>query len=126
MAEPQCLDSGFTVGDGAASGRKTSGASPKLIEGDVIRQVCIELPTNSAPCHVVIHVIVGGRPVELKAGWVRGPSDHGGAGALIWDAGRFPVPEQSEFFIFARNDTGGSLDFSMHWVVERASPRVKT
>lgn len=119
MTEPQCLDSKFTVADGASSGRKTSGASPKLIEGDVIRQVCIELPTGSGPCLVVIHVIVGGRPVELKAGWVRGYPNHGGAGALIWDAGGFPVPESSEFFVFARNDTGGSLDFSMHWIVER-------
>ena len=119
MAEPQCLDSGFTLADGAQTNRKTSGVSPELIPGDIVRQVCVELGTAKGPCKVVIHIVVGGRPVELKVGWVRGAPAHGGAGALIWDAGRFPVPKDSFFFIFARNDTGGSLDFTMHWVVER-------
>lgn len=117
MVNPVCHERFFTLGDNAATNRKTDGANPGLPTGIRLNYVCVELPTGSAPCRVVAHIVVSGKPVELKAKWVRGPPTHGGAGALIW-RGDIPIPIETDLFIAARNDTGVELKFSLHWITE--------
>ena len=118
MVEPVCHEKFFVVGTGANSNRKTDGANPGVPAGLRLNYVCVELPSSSGPCNVTAHIVVGGKPVELKSKWVRGPSDHGGGGALIW-RGDIPIPKATTLFIFARNDTGGELKFSLHWITEK-------
>ena len=118
MVEPVCHESFITLASGASTTRKTDGASPKIPAGLVVRWVCVELGNGSGPVHVVVHIVVAGKPVEIRAKWVRGPSDHGGAGALIWD-GYFPIPKSTEFFVAVRNDSGSTADLALHWVTER-------
>ena len=115
---PVCHEKFFTLADATATNRKTDGANPGIPAGSRLNYVCVELPTSSSPCKVVVHIVSAGKPVELKAQWVRGAPVHGGAGALIW-RGDLPIPEESDLFIAARNDTGGSLKFSLHWVTEK-------
>ncbi len=117
MAKPVCHESEFTLADAAATNRKTDKANPTLPAGVRLNYVCVELPTGSSPCRVVAHIVVAGKPVELKAWWVRGLPAHGGAGALIW-RGDIPIPIETDLFIAARNDTGGSLKFTFHWITE--------
>lgn len=78
----------------------------------------MEVGQNVPSLSVVVHIVVAGKGVEIKAGWVRGPSSHGGAGALIWE-GYFPIPKQTEFFIAVRNDTGAERVLTTHWVTEK-------
>ncbi len=123
MAHPEvtCYGDRFSLATASASTRSTAGANP-ILAGEVLTQVCVELPNSSAPIHVVIHVVHQQQVIEMKAGWVRGPSDHGGAGALIWN-GELPLVFEGRFkprlFIFARNDTGGTLVPSIHWTLRR-------
>ncbi len=118
MVEVTCEGDSFSLATGAGSNRNTAGANPRLLRGGILRQVCVELPGLSAPLHVVIHLAHESVVIELKAGWVRGPSDHGGAGALIWN-GRQPIGNNPTLFIFAQNDTGGTLVPTLHWNVEK-------
>ncbi len=117
-----CYGDRFSLATDASTSRiteGTDGANPE-IEGDILEQVCVELPNSSAPIHVVIHVVHRKQIVELKAGWVRGPSDHGGAGALVWNGELSLVVKtnkQPRLFIFARNDTDGTLVPIVHWTV---------
>lgn len=121
MGRNVCDGSRFEVATGAQSGRTTEGANPLFDKGDVLRQVCVELPTGSAPLRVVLHVISDGNIVELEAKWVRGGLSHGGAGGLIWH-GEFPLGHGPGLFIFARNDTGGMLKPTVHWLLEKRGP----
>ena len=109
------------LASGAQSGLTTQGATPGLVEGDVLRQVCVELPVQSGPIHVTLHLRHFGLVIELKSKWVRGPSDHSGAGALIWH-GELTVGEDPSLFIFARNDTGTARTIRTHHVVDRVQP----
>ncbi len=117
-----CYGDSFTLANGSNTSRiteGTDGANPE-IKGEILLQVCVELPSSSSPIHAVIHVVHRQQIAELKAGWVRGPSDHGGAGALIWNGEISLVikaKKQPRLFIFARNDTGGTLLPSVHWTV---------
>ncbi len=115
VCEPNPVPISLTTG--AATSRATAGANPTIPSHSILRQVCVELPTSSAPIHAVIHLVHEGIVIELKAGWVRGPSDHGGAGALIWD-GDLSVGRGASLFVFMRNDTGGTLVPTLHFVVE--------
>ena len=114
----QCVGGTFALADGASTSRTTDGANPLLREGDILRQVCVELPTASPSISVVIHIVQAGKVIELKAGWVRGASDHGGAGALIW-TGEQSLSKKPSLFIFARNETGVALVPTLHFVMER-------
>ncbi len=107
----------ISLATGAATNRDTAGANPKIPHHSILRQACVELPTGSAPIHVVLHLVHEGIVIELKAEWVRGPSDHGGAGALIWD-GDISVGRNASLFAFMRNDTGGTLLPTLHFTVE--------
>lgn len=117
--EPVCHETKFIATAGASTTRKTAGAAPRLPEGLIIRIICVEMAPGNPPVRVGIHVIVGGKPVELKAGWVRG----GHHGFLIWE-GRFPIPKSTDFFFAARNDTGADRTLTAHWVTEREMPNV--
>ena len=120
--DPVCERSDFNLATGAQTSRTTDGANPELREGDILTQVCVELPSQAPPIHVTLHLAHFGLVIELKEKWVRGPSDHAGGGALIWD-GRLKVGYEPSLFIFARNDSGVSIDVRNHWVLER-EPRV--
>ncbi len=113
-----CEGETFTLTTGAATNRSTTGANPRLDTGGILRMVCVELSNGSAPIHTVIHLFHEGTMIELTAGWVRGPSDHGGAGALIW-RGRLDLGTEPKLFVYARNDTGATLDPTLHWLVEK-------
>ncbi len=101
-----------------ATSRATAGANPKIPHHSILRQVCVESPSGSASMPVTIHLVHEARVLELTEGWVRGPSDHGGAGALIW-TGWQVIGHRASLFIFMRNDTGGTLVPTVHWNVER-------
>lgn len=118
--EPICERDDFDLATGAQTSRTTDGANPVLRGGDVLTQVCVELPVQAAPLHVVLHLAHFGFVIELKRRWVRGPAVHPGAGALIWD-GRLKVGRDPSLFIAARNDTGGEVAVRIHWVLERES-----
>ena len=117
--ETICEESDITdLANGAQTGLTTSGANPGLVIGDVLRQVCVELPSQGAPVLVVLHLNHFGFVLELKRKWVRGPSSHSGAGALIWD-GELTVGENPSLFVFVRNDTGGTITIRTHHTVDR-------
>lgn len=119
MVTPVCHESFIlALADAAATTRKTAGANPKLPAGVRLKYLCVELPTGSGPCMVVPHIVVAGKGVELKAQWVRGGPNHGGSGALTWQ-GDIPIPEDTDLFIAIRNDTGGALSFTLHWITEK-------
>ncbi len=107
----------ITLATGASTSRTTAGANPKIPHHSILRQVCVELPSSSAPLHGVLHLVHEGQVIELKEGWLRGPSDHGGAGALIWN-GDISVGRGASLFIFLRNDTGGTLLPTLHFTAE--------
>lgn len=124
MVFPICHESAFTALDAAGTNRKTEGANPDLTAGHAVRWICVESGNGAPPVHVVVHIVAEGRPVEIRAKWVRGPSDHGGAGALIWD-GYFPIPKGTSFFISVRNDTGENVPMKLHWVTELLRPELR-
>ncbi len=118
MVRVTCDSDTFSLATASGTTRGTEGANPQLLPGGILRQVCVELPSSSAPIHVTVHLTHEGTTIELKSGWVRGPSDHGGAGALVWN-GYQPIGHGPSLFVFARNDTGGTLVVTLHWNVER-------
>ena len=118
--DPVCERSDFDLDTAAQTSRTTEGANPPLRFGDILTQVCVETPAQAAPIHVTLHLAHFGFVIELKSKWVRGPSDHAGGGALIWE-GRLKVGKDPTLFIFARNDTGGTIGVRTHWVLERES-----
>ncbi len=113
-----CERGSFIVAKNAQTTRTTEGANPPLLEGGILRQVCVELVDSFNPIHVVIHLVHEATVIELKAGWARGPPDHGGAGALIW-VGEQPIGHNASLFIFARNNGGFTATPIIHWSVER-------
>ncbi len=113
-----CEGDTFELATGASTNRTTEGANPKLLAGGILRQVCVELPNSSPPLHVAVHLVHEAVVIELGAAWVRGPSDHGGAGGLVWN-GDQPIGENASLFIFARNDTGATVNPTLHWNVEK-------
>lgn len=116
--DPVCDRDDFDLATGAQSSKTTQGANPPLRFGDVLTQVCVETPAQSSPIHVTLHLVHFGFTIELKQKWVRGPSDHPGGPALIWE-GRMKVGTEPALFVFARNDTGATIGVRTHWVLER-------
>ena len=117
--ETICEESDITdLADGASTGLTTSGANPGLVIGDVLRQVCVELPAQNAPVQVTLHLNHFGFVLELKKRWVRGPPGHSGFGALIWD-GELVVGEDPSLFIAVVNNTGGTITIRTHHTVDR-------
>ena len=116
--ENVCEDTRFTATNGASTNRKTSGANPNLEAGRILRYACVEMAAANPPVHATIHVVVNGKPVELKSAWVRG----GHKGALKFPT-YFPIPKRSSLFFAVRNDTGADRSMTAHWVTE-ARPRV--
>lgn len=117
MVLPICHETFITVGDGTATNRKTKGANPRIPKGLAVVWICVEQPNGKPAVSVVVHIVVSGKPVELAAKWVRGPSIHGGAGALIKGL-YFPIPQDTTFFVSIRNDTGAEQKLTFHWVTE--------
>ncbi len=107
----------ISLATGASTNRDTAGANPKIPHHSILRQICVELPTTSAPIQAVIHLVHEGQVAELKSGWVRGHGSHGGAGALIW-YGDISVGRNASLFVYLRNDTGGTLAPTLHFTVE--------
>ncbi len=107
----------ISLATGAQTNRDTAGANPTIPSHSILRQVCVELPTGSAPLSCTIHLAHEGVVIELKTGWVRGYPNHGGLGALIWD-GNLAVGRDASLFIYLRNDTGGTLAPTLHFLVE--------
>lgn len=110
-----CEDTAFIVADGASTNRKTEGANPEVAAGLRIRQFCVEMKAGNPPVLVGIHIVVNGKPVEIKTAWVRG----GHEGALRW-SGDWPVPKLTSLFFSAQNDTGAQRDMTAHWLTEAA------
>ena len=119
MTKAKGHESFFDTTAGATTTRKTEGANPDIPDGLRLRQASVELPVSSAPCLVVIQVMMKGKAVPLRTGWVRGGPTPGAIGALIWH-GDLPTVKDMTFFIVVENDTGGNLRFSLHWVTEEA------
>ncbi len=107
----------ISLATGASTSRNTLGANPTIPSHSILRQVCVELPTGSAPLSCTIHLVHEGQGIELKSGWVRGYPQHGGRGALVWE-GEMSVGRNGSLFIFLRNDTGGTLVPTLHFTVE--------
>ncbi len=107
----------ISLTNGALTTRDTVGANPTIPSHSILRQVCVELPTGSAPILGVIHLAHEGVVIELKKGWIRGFPAHGGLGALIWD-GDLAVGRNASLFIFMENRTGGTLFPTLHFLVE--------
>ncbi len=113
-----CEGDTFDLLTGAATTRDTAGANPRILTGGILRQICVELANSSPPLHVAVHIVHEANVIELGSAWVRGPSDHGGAGGLVWN-GDQPIGENASLFIFAQNDTGATVTVNLHWNVEK-------
>ncbi len=114
--ETKCEQSEFELETGAQTGLTTAGANPGLVIGDVLRLICVELPSQAAPIRIILHLNHFGFVLELKEAWIRSGSAH--ASPLIW-SGKLIVGENPSLFVFARNDTGGTVTVRTHHTVDR-------
>ncbi len=81
-------------------------------------QVCVDA-SDSTPSHkAFIHVQHGGQTIEMKSGWVRGWSDHGGGSGLFW-FGDLELAPDPRVRVLIRNDTGVAVVGTIHATVTR-------
>ncbi len=106
--------SSFVLPDASVSTAETEGATIRF--GKLrFRRAAVVVNSGNGPCHAVLYVRAGQRWESLKAGWIRGNTDVGGAGdALRWK-GELVTEVSSGVWARIRNDTGAAVTVGLSY-----------
>ncbi len=115
MAKTDCYVTPYSIATGAGA---VFNLDLRRATDRRLIQICVDAADDMPPVHAFIHVEHGSQTIEMKSGWVRGFSDHGGGGGLFW-FGSLELAPDPRVRVVLRNDTGSTVTGTIHGTVTK-------